>query len=107
MKNVAVGLAIRKLRKQRQLPAKELASTVGMADYKLSRIESGESGLSFPEAIQVASALRISMSEFADLVEKIQPQPEMTEMIDVKARFKKLQKMILEDTQEIRMKHRL
>lgn len=74
MTNLSVGLAIRKLRDEQGMSAKELCEVAGFKDYELSRIERGQQKLDLMGALRVSKALGTSMNRFCDLILQIEPQ---------------------------------
>lgn len=72
--NLSIGLAIRKLREEKGVTARELGENSGFKDYELSKIERGLQRLDLAGALRVTEALGVTLNEFADIVRRIEPQ---------------------------------
>jgi transcriptional regulator with XRE-family HTH domain len=66
----ALGLAIRELRKQRDLSQEELAHASGLHPTYLSGIERGQRNPTWRSLGRVSEALGVRMSELAELAER-------------------------------------
>lgn len=69
MPEVAFGIVLRELRKQRGLSQESLAHDAGMERNYISLLELGRNSASVKMIFKLASALGISVSEFMGLVE--------------------------------------
>lgn len=62
--NKAIGERIRSLRLARRLPQRQLATTLGVSQASISRIESGKEGLTVDQLIKVCRLFNVPPSEF-------------------------------------------
>ena len=60
MEYYKIGQQIRKIRKVRQLSQEELAEQVGISTTHMSHIETGNTKLSLPVLVKLASVLEVS-----------------------------------------------
>lgn len=57
------GKRIKELRKERDLSQEQVAQMVGVSPAKISHIETGFNGISFPLAVRVAQALGVTVND--------------------------------------------
>lgn len=58
-----IGAKIARLRDQRNVPQRRLATEIGLDPSALSRVESGERGLAVGELVAIAEFLNVSMDQ--------------------------------------------
>lgn len=63
MEYYKIGQQIRKIRKVRQLSQEELAERVGISTTHMSHIETGNTKLSLPVLVKLASVLEVSTDD--------------------------------------------
>lgn len=68
----AVGLAVRALRDAAARTLEDLAGAAGMTASSLSRTENGLRSVEFAEAVRLAEALGIGVTDFLELAQNIE-----------------------------------
>jgi len=71
MDPLRIRLALKQIRRSRNLTAKDLSERAGVAGYLVSRIESGKTQLDFLTAIKLTGALQVSLEEFASVARSL------------------------------------
>jgi transcriptional regulator with XRE-family HTH domain len=66
----ALGLAIKELRETRGLTQEELATQAGTTVGTVSRMEAAKSAPAWATVMQITRAMRVSLSELAQAVER-------------------------------------
>ena len=104
MEKIALGMAVRSLREQKQMSGKDLSLAIGLPDYSVSRIETGKTILDFSLAMKITGALGVTVNDLAAVVSKITPQPSLiltAELEEVKTRLTALRAKIREEANSI------
>lgn len=65
MEQLRIRLALKHLRNQHNLTAKELSTRAGLPVYLVSRLESGKTQLDFLTAMKLAAAMCVSLDDIA------------------------------------------
>lgn len=68
--NTSVGAAIRRIRQSQQMTMEKLATTSGVDEGNLSKIERGSLGWSLPTLARIAQALRVPVAELFSEAER-------------------------------------
>lgn len=101
MEQLTLGLAIKALRENKKLSAKELSLSAGLPEYVVSRIENGKLRLDFATAYALSSAMGVTMDELANVARSLAPSriiEKTEELKEVRAQLKALQSELLKHT---------
>lgn len=96
--NIKFGLALKALREARGWSACDLSKRAGLADYTVSRIETGKLNLDFSTAVMLAGQLGVTLDSLASSAAKLP-----SALIEQEAQLARAR----EDIKELRRKTRV
>lgn len=107
LSRVSVGQAVRAAREAAGLTLADLAGQVDLTTSSLSRTETGQRDLSFPELVAIAGAVKLGIEDFRLMVEAYERDaaPRQQALDALKRDLNELQRQAVVSAIEARTRH--